>query len=263
MSEQRPWTTLVQITDTHLGREPRPLRPGYPDSDTQLERVLDEIGRRTPLPDLVLVTGDLAEDPETMTYKRLATRLASIGTRVAGIAGNHDEAVLAREAFAAAGLGFDVEAVIGRWLVVALDSAWPGHTEGLLSAAELARLESAIRRHRDHWVLVAVHHPPLPLGSRWLDALALSNGGEFLQTLHRYPRVRACVFGHAHQAFDRNLDGLRLLGTPSTCVQFLPGAEEFALDPIDAGYRVIHLHADGGLETGIERVPGTGRVGQP
>lgn len=263
MTEQRPQTTLVQITDTHLGRVPRALRPGYPDSDTQLEKVLDAIARRVPLPDLILITGDLAEDPEMTTYRRLSGRLARIGAAVAGIAGNHDEPALAQEAFAAAGLGFDVEAVIGPWLIIALDSAWTGHTEGLLSAAELARLDNAIRRHPDHWVLVAVHHPPVPLGSRWLDALALSNGGEFLQKLRRYPRARACVFGHAHQAFDRELDGLRLLGTPSTCVQFLPGAEDFALDPIDAGYRVIHLHADGGLETRVERVPGTGRSLQP
>jgi Icc protein len=258
--DTQPEHTLIQISDTHLGRVPGPIRPGYPDSDTQLQAVLADVQERYPNPALVLVTGDLAEDPETVTYARLAHYLSALPASVSALAGNHDDHGLARQTFTAAGHAFDAEQQLGNWLIVNLNSAWPGHTPGRLPAEELARLQSALRRHPDCWTLVAVHHPVVPVGSRWLDALGLTNGDELLAVLERHPKVRACIFGHIHQVFDAMHGTVRLLGCPSTCVQFLPGSEDFALDPEDAGYRVIRLHADGEFETRIERVPGTAMV---
>lgn len=253
-------TTLIQITDTHLGRSPRPIRPGYPDSDAQLETVLNDIAIRHPAPELLLVTGDLAEDPESVTYRRLATRLTRTGVPVEALAGNHDDRELARQAFGTADHGFHGERLTGGWLIVSLDSSWPGHTAGWVGQPELQRLEANLRRFPDHWVLVAVHHPVVAVGSRWLDRIGLENGAELLAAMQRNPRVRACIFGHIHQEFDAMQGGIRLLGCPSTCVQFLPGAEDFALEPGEAGYRVLTLHPDGGLDTHVQRVAGTGPV---
>jgi 3',5'-cyclic-AMP phosphodiesterase len=249
--------TVIQITDTHLGREPGPIRPGYPDSDAQLAAVLDDIAQRHPAPDLALVTGDLAEDPETPVYERLVRHLSGLPAPITALAGNHDDRECARAAFLAAGHGFDGERVVGHWLMIGLDSSWVGHVAGLVSAEELQRVEDAIARHPDHWVLVAVHHPVVPVGSRWLDRLGLTNSDELLSLLGRHPRVRALVFGHIHQTLDRMHGTIHLLGCPSTMVQFLPGAEDFALDPIESGYRVLRLHADGRVETEVRRVPGT------
>ncbi|AGA32085.1 3',5'-cyclic-nucleotide phosphodiesterase [Thioalkalivibrio nitratireducens DSM 14787] len=258
MATTQPTATLVQITDTHLGRSPRPLRPGYPDSDVQLEAVLADIVEQQPFPELLLVTGDLAEDPEAQAYHRLESRLAALGAPILALAGNHDDPGLARKTFVAAGHGFDDEYRLGNWLVVGLDSCWPGHAAGRLRPEELDRLKECLARHPEHWVLVAVHHPVVPVGSLWLDAIGLQNGSDLLAVLERHPRVRACVFGHIHQPFDAMHGHLRLLGSPSTCVQFLPGSEDFALDPDAAGYRVLTLYPDGRLETDIRRVAGTG-----
>ena len=49
---------------------------------------------------------------------------------------------------------------------------------------------------------------------------------------------------------------LRLLASPSTCVQFAPGSEEFQVDRSAPGYRWLRLHADGRLDTGVSRVTG-------
>jgi 3',5'-cyclic-AMP phosphodiesterase len=249
--------TVIQITDTHLGREPGPIRAGYPDSDAQLEAVLDDVLRHHPAPDLTLVTGDLAEDPETPVYERLVQHLSRLPAPITALAGNHDDRDRACEAFLAAGHGFDGERVLGNWLIIGLDSSWLGHVAGLVSADELRRVEDAIAWHPEHWVLVAVHHPVVPVGSRWLDRLGLTNGDELLSLLGRHPRARAVIFGHIHQTLDQMHGSIRLLGCPSTMVQFLPGAEDFALDPVESGYRVLRLHADGRLETEIRRVPAT------
>jgi Icc protein len=49
-------------------------------------------------------------------------------------------------------------------------------------------------------------------------------------------------------------NGVRLLGSPSTCVQFAPGSEHFKVGDQAPGYRWLRLHPDGGLETGVSRV---------
>jgi len=255
--------TVVQVSDPHLGRQPGPIRDGYPDSDAQLATVVDDIVRHPHGADLFLVTGDLAEDPEPPVYQRLTDHLARLPAPIVALAGNHDDRGLARDTFVSAGHGFEGERVLGDWLVVGLDSCWPGHTAGWVRPAELERLTDSIERHPGHWVLVAVHHPPVTVGSRWLDRLALTNGDELLTALARQPRVRTCVFGHIHQGYDAMHGSVRLLGCPSTLVQFLPEAEDFALEPVESGYRVLHLHRDGRVETELRRVPGTRPAGLP
>lgn len=48
--------------------------------------------------------------------------------------------------------------------------------------------------------------------------------------------------------------GARLLGAPSTCVQFLPGAAHCAVDTRPAGYRWLDLHDDGRIDSGVRRL---------
>ena len=40
------------------------------------------------------------------------------------------------------------------------------------------------------------------------------------------------ISGHVHQESDAVISGIRMLTTPSTCVQFAPGSEDFALDDL-------------------------------
>ena len=67
----------------------------------------------------------------------------------------------------------------------------------------------------------------------------------------RHPGLRAILWGHVHQASDRVRQGVRLLSTPSTCAQFLPGSATFAMDTRPPGYRWLDLHDDGRIETRI------------
>ena len=51
---------------------------------------------------------------------------------------------------------------------------------------------------------------------------------------------------------------MRLMGTPSTCMQFEQEADEFSLDSRPPAYRWLELGDDGSLETGIEWVNADG-----
>ncbi len=51
-------------------------------------------------------------------------------------------------------------------------------------------------------------------------------------------------------------NGVRLLASPSTCIQFAPGSVDFKVDTTAPGYRWLRLHDDGRLETAVSRVVG-------
>jgi Icc protein len=81
--------------------------------------------------------------------------------------------------------------------------------------------------------------------------VGLKNASEFLQTIDAHRNVRAIVWGHVHQAYDSLRKGVRMLATPSTCAQFLPHAEDFAVDRRPPAYRTLELRADGSLLTEV------------
>jgi Icc protein len=54
-----------------------------------------------------------------------------------------------------------------------------------------------------------------------------------------------------HQSFDSRRHGVRLLATPSACLQFVPQSNEFCVDTRPPAYRRLTLHADGTLDTEV------------
>ena len=85
--------------------------------------------------------------------------------------------------------------------------------------------------------------------------MSLTNGDRFFSVLDRHPQVRCVVWGHIHQEFDDRRKEVRLLATPSTCVQFKPRAKRHECDESPPGYRWLVLNPDGSFETGVNRLP--------
>lgn len=236
---------LVQLSDTHLRAA---AGMAGADADTGLRATLAAMAARGA--DALLLTGDLAHDDGAPAYARLAALLAPLGLPTLCLAGNHDDPA----ALAASALGVSGGADLGAWRLVLLDSTLPGQSSGALGAAELERLDATLAAAPQRPALVALHHPPLALGSAWIDAIGLAAPERLFAVLARHPQVRAVVFGHAHQSFAARIGGIRVLGCPSTCVQFRPRRARFALDPLlPPGARWLDLYADGRLTTGILR----------
>lgn len=253
---------VIHITDLHLHRQPDSLLDwqvagSVVATDWTLTQVLDEIAADGQAVDLVLATGDLAQEPAAATYARMTRRLASIGCPVRCLPGNHDDAHLLRAVVGeAADAAVSCARVVdrGRWRFVLLDSSVPGQAHGRLPPQELALLERALRGRPQAHVLIALHHPPLPVGSPWLDQIGLRDAQALHAILDRHPQVRAVLFGHAHQAADRRRGGVRYLGSPSTCIQFAAGRERLAIDALPPAYRRLRLHADGRIDTAVHYV---------
>ena len=91
--------------------------------------------------------------------------------------------------------------------------------------------------------------------------MAVDNAEAFLAIIEKYPQIRGVVWGHVHQQFDGMYKDIKLMSSPSTCIQFLPNSKNFAVDDATPGYRWLDLHPDGRIETGVERISTlTGRV---
>jgi len=243
---------LLQFTDTHLLGTPGVEVRGVA-TDVTLVRCLAHARQRHPAPRALLLTGDLVQD-DRGGYARVRQNFAGAGVPVHCLPGNHDSPADLREDLAGPPFVHELANRYDGWLVVMLDSTVAGANHGHLAAAEIARLDRALMQNADAYALVCLHHHPVPHGSPWLDALMLDNPGELFAVLARHPRVRGLLWGHVHQALDGVRGRMRMIGTPSTCMQFEPDAEEFSVDSRPPAYRWLELGDDGSLETGIEWV---------
>jgi len=244
---------VVQLTDTHLYADAQGRLLGQNTRRT-LELVLGLTSTKLGPFDLIVLTGDLVHDESPEGYLYLQSRLADLGKPCCCLPGNHDLAVLMSNTFANTTISMKSSVRRGAWHLVFLDSTIPGEDGGHLGTKQLARLQYALARHRDAPTLVCLHHQPVPVGSEWMDTMALDNPEAFFTIIDRHPQVRGILWGHIHQEFAARRNGVRLLGSPSTCVQFKPGSVKFALDHLTPGFRWLELHPDGRIDTGVERI---------
>ncbi|SEJ08429.1 Icc protein [Azotobacter beijerinckii] len=243
---------LVQLTDSHLFADPEARLLGMQTEDS-LRQVVELVRREQPRIDLLVASGDISQDGSAESYARFRQRCAPLAAPLRWIPGNHD----AREALNRASAGGDWRQPVvdlGNWRIVLLDSALPDAVPGFLEPGELALLERALAEAPERHHLVCLHHHPVSIGCHWMESIGLRNAEALFAVLDRFPQVRALLWGHVHQEFDRLRRGVRLLASPSTCVQFVPGSEDFAVSDQAPGYRWLRLHADGRLETGVSRL---------
>ncbi len=242
---------LLQITDPHLVGDPAGGQRGMIPLDCF--RAVLRAARPADV-EVLLLTGDIVhDDPDGYRWAR--DELLPLGKPVLCIPGNHDDPALLRTALDDEVFRHCGHHDFGAWRLVMLDSHLPGAAEGLLADSELQRLHDALADAPDRHALVVLHHHPVASGSRWLDAVGLLNAPAFLEVIDRHANVRGILWGHVHQEFDglrRNGRGeLQLMATPSSCAQFLPHSDDFALDDRPPGYRHLTLHADGRIDTQV------------
>lgn len=247
-SVTEPTLRVLHLTDPHLFAAPDGELRGVVTRDS-LQRVLRHYRGSGFRADLVIATGDIGQDDSAAAYDRFRHALITLDLPVLCVPGNHDVHVLMRESLADPPFEYCAIATYGNWLFAGIDSCIPGHTGGRVADSDFERLHAAIEDSPAEHALVYLHHPPVELGSAWLDRVGLENGPECLREFARTGHVRAVLFGHAHQAYDNTHNGIHVLGTPSTCRQFRPSSAVYATDDQPPAYRLLELSDDGVLDT--------------
>jgi len=244
---------ILQFSDLHLLSQPCDTLTGI-NTEESFRLIINTARKLYWPPDLILLTGDLSQDPEPATYERLRHHLDALSLPCYCLPGNHDKPIM-HQVLNGEKVSCTTQIHIGNWQIICLDSTIPNAEGGFLSDSALQTLIGYLDRFPSKNVLIALHHHPIRIGCTWLDTMVLKNGDELFSVLRDYPRVKAIVCGHIHQEMDYIHHNIRLLGTPSTCFQFKPYASEFALDNKSAGFRPLKLYPNGSIETWIERLP--------
>jgi 3',5'-cyclic-AMP phosphodiesterase len=243
---------VLQFTDPHLTASPDVRVRGVATRAT-LERCVRHARRRHPGPAAVLLTGDLVHD-DPGGYAALRERFHDAGAPVHCLPGNHDDPADVSGSLNGPPFVHDFARRYADWMIVMLDSSVAGSHHGHLAADQLDRLDAALSEQQDAYALICLHHHPVPHGSAWLDELMLENAAELFDVLTRHEGVRGIAWGHTHQPFEGMHGRIRLMGTPSTCMQFAQNSDEFEVDDRPPAYRWLELGDDGGIETGVEWV---------
>ncbi len=250
---------ILQISDTHLYGGLDGCLGGM-NTEASLQQVLQLVHADVLPVDLILATGDLVHDISEAGYRRFQGYLKEMDAPVYYLPGNHDDLEVMGRYLANDRISMPDAAKLGNWVMVMLDSSIPNSAKGHLADRELEKLETALQNHPDAHIAVCLHHQPLPVGSAWLDTMELDNGDAFFSILDRHSNVRAVIWGHIHQNFEAERNGVRLLGTPSTCIQFTPNHDAFQIDTTPPGIRWLALLPNGEIRTGVERIAETPAV---
>jgi 3',5'-cyclic-AMP phosphodiesterase len=241
---------FIHITDSHIGPDRAHTGYGHNAYDN-LAALVTHLNQLPFRPDFVLHTGDVVENAVEPEYWLAKELLSQLNYPVYYVNGNHDEA----EALQRVLLGtphplrrFDYTFEAGGVQVVVLDTRGVRHPAGLLESEQLARL-SALCTAEGPPMIIAMHHPPLPVDSRWIDfgwqlgMMLLENGDDFRATIApARERLRGVFFGHLHRSYQAYRDGVLYVGaTPcfglleSYPDQFVPAASP--LEPL--GYNIV------------------------
>jgi 3',5'-cyclic AMP phosphodiesterase CpdA len=203
-----------------------------------LERAVDHLNALRPRPDVVLATGDLADEGRVDEYERLRTILERLAMPAYLIPGNHDDRANLRTAF-------DHHAYLGQngpffqytiedWplRLIALDTLVPGSGGGRLCADRLAWLDGRLLEAPERPTLIFMHHPPFVTGIGSMDGMGLDGIEALATVIRRHPQVERIVAGHLHRPIVRRFAGTVACTCPATAHQValdLPPATRLAM----------------------------------
>lgn len=191
---------FIWLSDCHY------LTKGTPeghDPRVRLQAAVDHISTHHADAEFCLISGDLSEDASIDSYRSVARILAGLPMPVYPMVGNHDDRANLRAVFdlpkmtAEPFVQYAIEA--RNSAILCLDTLTPGSGDGSLCPARLEWLHEALLKNRDRSVIVAMHHPPMPLGFPMLDPSRIAEGDELLNILEGAPNVVQLLFGHVHR----------------------------------------------------------------
>lgn len=247
---------VVQLSDLHFSTAPG----GYPMRDTaeSFAAVAADVMRDPP--DMVLVTGDIANEGRAGEYELAGAALESLGVPVYCVPGNHDFADPLHTHLPRPGVVVQRSMRVGEWLFLFGDSNDDGMAfdadDGWVDLPDRMHLaEGGIHSHELAWLrrqldvgaaahaMLWIHHPPASTGM-----FARPDYDAKLATLAgAVTPLRGIAAGHLHTGIEQTLADMPVYLCPSTGLS-LDFVETRIMPP---GYRRYAFHADGSVDAEV------------
>jgi 3',5'-cyclic AMP phosphodiesterase CpdA len=220
---------IAQTTDIHLGFD-----PGNPAefNRKRLDQVLRLLTGMSPMPDLLLATGDLVDRGESDSYGRLKNALSICPFPVWPCVGNHDQ----RDSFAEhfpeiptsdGFIQYEVDA--GKLRLLVIDTLEEGRHGGAFCETRARWLNDRLAEQPERDTVIVMHHPPVDVGIEWMATDPEEPWvARFAAAIAGHAQVKGIICGHLHRPISVAWRGTTISICPST-------APQVALDlaPID------------------------------
>lgn len=237
---------IAQISDFHL-KPPGMLAYRVADTATPLRQAVRYINNLRPLPDVVLITGDVADEGALESYQVLKEIFEPLQPPFFMVPGNHDhKAGLCRvfsdhaylhgipEGNGKRAICYTIENYPVR--LVGLDTVIPGEHGGGLSPGRLSWLDDVLSQRPEAPTVLFMHHPPFASGIGHMDGELFIRRNEFAAVVARHPQVERIMCGHIHRAISRRFAGTTATVCPGIGMQLVldlrqEAPSEFILEP--------------------------------
>jgi 3',5'-cyclic AMP phosphodiesterase CpdA len=260
---------IIQLSDLHV-KANRAFAFNAADSATALEKTVAHLSAMQPMPDCVVISGDLAEHGEAGAYELVTEMLAGLDAPVYVLPGNHDNrenllrilgAYCPTDPEAAPHICYAVPC--GHVRLVIIDSSRPDAHSGRLHAPVARWLEKTLAENRNTPALVFAHHPPFLSGMGLMDE-PYDRSEELARILRGSPGARYCC-GHLHRGLATVWEGIPAVVCPPVVMHIKldlspQGGDVFSLGA--PGYLLHHVYG-GSINTHFCRVPGAFPHGGP
>ena len=204
--------SFIQISDCHIDDEKNVWGT---DSQKNLSTIVKSISNRNY--NALIISGDLAHNGTASSYSTLKDIIQPISDNLFILPGNHDNKLNLSSAFSEHYLP---KLTIADWEIISIDSVQENKTSGFLNKAKLELLTKKILSSTKKFIVLRLHHPPISMESNWDDKKSLENSDNFFNTIDKFSKIKAVIWGHAHQGSEFIRNDVKLFSCPSTTLQF-------------------------------------------
>ncbi|MYL08701.1 MAG: hypothetical protein F4015_04315 [Acidimicrobiia bacterium] len=242
---------VTQFSDMHFCSNPEAAPRN---TDDTWDAVFDDaFASDRQLPDLVVITGDIADNGTEAEYEKVAEKLSRLSVDAVVCPGNHDrqapfDAILPRP-----GISSGRTLRVGSWLFLFADSNADGrdrrpdgslvdredrtHAHGRFGDAEVAWIVETVERSDADHAFVWTHHPPGAFGFFGKE----DHDAEFARLIDMAPSIRGVGAGHTHTNTTHECAGRPVHQCPSLSTNL--NLDEYTTLP--PGYRTYEFSDDG------------------
>ncbi len=268
MDSERRGVLIAQITDTHIGFEPEAGENEF--NFVRFRNVLGHLLSQSVLPDMLILSGDLADGGQADCYARIRALVEDCPFPTYVIPGNHDNREEMLRAFpdcpTADGFAqFAIPCGEGddALRVLCLDSFEPGRHGGAFCEVRAAWLARELAAHPDTPTVLFVHHPPVVAGIDWMDPKPSEAWFKrFHETVAGHKQIISIQAGHLHRPLHSMVEGIPVSVTPAVAPAVSLDLRPMDIDvadqrPIVAAeppFYSLHLWRDGTLVSHFQPV---------
>ena len=194
---------IAHISDTHVVEQGKKAYGLVPTSEF-FERCVKHMNELEPKIDVVLITGDLCNNPTFEENIRASEILKELKIPYFIVPGNHDKRSYLLNSFSEVGCPTEMDDFI-QYVVddypirlIALDSTIEGKPGGELCPKRLAWLDKELAKDKEKPTILFLHHPPVRYSVHETDTDGFIGAEDFGDIVEKYSNIKRILCGHVH-----------------------------------------------------------------